>query len=355
MRSITFLLGAMVLLTVFAPSIPGAEMDRGVFSSTDTGISGQYTSFSLNDDLGGLPLYMVGPNMSGRDLITSFSLLNNRIFSDVSFSAIGNVTMEQVGNSFVLDGTGGRLEIHDNPSGIMVFDSYSSGELELTAAEGISLRVENNTVLLDRQGTAGYIFVTGGGINISGNTALISLDSGSKTVFRAFPYLTYTGEESAVMSSVLAGKIAGELYISREGDLVRDDYSAFDAGAAQTSMVRSDRIGVAVKAGSGGKIVLIHIPSDMMSEVGRITIDGKEPAEAPSLSQMLDYSGAPNAQYVQRTGNYSTVMVYLSEAGEHTIDIKESSGSALSVGDYLTMSVGASFVVLAALLLYRRT
>ena len=355
MRYISFLLTLLLLLTMISPPALATEnTDLNAFSSTDYSMNGEYISFSLNDDLRDLPLYLAGPDMSSDDVVTSLYLMGTPLFSSISFSAMGNVTLEQLGNSFVLDGTGGRLEIHDNPSGTLIFNAHNEGRLDLTTDKGISLRVENNTVLLDRQGTLGRLFISSGTISVSGQTITLSLENNSRAAFRALPYLEYSGGEAAVMSSILSGKISGELYISREADLVKDDYSEFGSTTARTSMVRSDRIGAAANAGNGGKIILIHIPTSMMKETGAVIIDGKEPAAAPSLSQMLDYSGSPNAYYVQHSGNYSTVMVYLSESGGHTIDIKEKSDSTLSAGDYLTMSVGASFVVLAALLLYRR-
>ncbi len=356
MRFTPWLLALMLLITTLAPPAHALNPDNNtVFSSTASEVSGEFASFSLNDDLAGLPLYLSGPNMSRGNLLTAFSIEGSPIFSAISFSAMGNTTLEQVGRSFVLDGDGGRLEIHDTPSGTIIFNSDSGGELSITAADGVSARIENNTVIIGRDGTLGWLFTDSGSINITGQTILISLDSGSKAVFRALPHLRYDANEAEIASFILSGKIAGELYITREGDLVKDDYSRYGTATAQTSMVGKDRTGVAVNEGSGGKIVLIHIPENIMEEVGSVTVDGKDPAAAPSLTQMLAYSGAPDAYYIYKGSNDTTVMVYLSEVGEHTVSIKESGGFSPTAGDYLTVTIGASFVVLAALLLYRKT
>ncbi len=353
MRFIPSIMALLLVMSIVSAGFALPAGDTDVFSSSGPSITGTYVSFSLNDDLRDLPLYLAGPNMSGEEIVTSVALLETPLFSSISFSAMGNVTLKQMGKSFVLDGTGGKLEIHDNPSGILIFNAHTEGRLDLTANENLSLKVENNTVLLDRQGTIGRLFLSSGGVNISGRSITLSLQNNSQMIFRALPYMNYSGDESAIMSSVLSGKIAGELYISREGDLVKDDYSAYGAMDAQTSMVSTEKIGVAITGTEGGKIILVHVPNWMVKP-GAVKIDGKEPAAAPSLSQMLDYSGSPNAYFILQSGNYSSVLVYLSEPGGHTISIRESSASSISAGDYLTMSIGASIVVLAALLLYRK-
>ncbi len=354
MRFIPSVLAVLLVVSIVSAGFAAPAGDAEIFSSSGRGITGTYVSFSLNDDLSKLPLYLAGPDMSGEQVVNSVELLGTPLFSSISFTAMGNVTLKQAGRSFVLDGTGGELEIHDNPSGIIIFNAYTEGRLELTADEGISLKVENNTVILDRQGTIGRLFLNSGGANITGRTIALDLQNGSKVIFRALPYLEYSGDESAIMSSILSGRIAGELYISREGGLVRDDYSAYDATDARTSMVSAEKIGVAVTGAQGSRIILVHIPEGMMESPGAVKIDGKDPAAAPSLSQMLDYSGSPNAYFIARNGNYSSILIYLSETGGHTISIRESPASGISAGDYLTMGIGTSIVVLAALLLYRK-
>jgi len=354
MRIIPSIMAVLLVICIVFSGFALPAMDTDIFSSSESGISGTYVSFSLNDDLRDLPLYLAGPNMSGEAIVLSFASIGTPLFSSIAFSTIGNVTLEQMGNSFILDGTGGQLEIHDNPSSTLIFNAHTEGRLDLTANENISLKIENNTVLLDRHGTIGRLFLSSGGVNISGRTITLSLQNNSQMVLRTLPYLEYTGDESAIMSSVLSGKITGELYISREGDLVKDDYSAYGSMAAQTSMVSAEKIGVAITGNEGGNIILIHVPKGMMAGPTTVKIDGKEPAAAPSLSQMLSYSGSPNAYFIMQSGNYSSVLVYLSEPGGHTVSIRESATSSLSVGDYLTMSIGASIVALATLLLYRK-
>lgn len=350
MRFVSIMAILLVISTV--SSAFAAPLQNSSFSSGPV-TAGRYVSFSLNSDLQGLPMYMAGPNMSGEKLIDSFSLMGTPLFSYISSSNIGNVTIKQKGSSFVLEGTGGELAIHDNPSGIIIFDAYREGSLEISVDKDLDLKVENNTVILNRQGEIGRVFLTSGALNISSNRISVSLQSGSRMIFRAFSYMNYSDDEAAIMSSILSGKVAGEFYINRDGELVRDDYSAYGAMEARTSMVSDDKIGISATGGAEGGIILVHIP-DSLLKAGTVIIDGKEAATAPSLSQILHYSGGPNAYFILHEGNYTSVLIYLSGPGEHTVSIRESPNFGLSAGDYLTISIGASIVVLAALLLFRK-
>jgi|GEM_PF-6589013 len=346
----------MAILLVISAVSPGfaAPLQESSSFSSGSVMAGAYVSFSLNSDLQGLPMYMAGPDMSGELLITSISLIGTPLFSYLSSSDIGNVTLKEKGSSFVLEGTGGELEIHDNPSGIIIFNAYREGTLEIEVDKDINPKIENNTVILEHQGTIGRVFLTSGALNISSNRISLSLQNGSRMIFRAFSYMNYSDDEAAIMSSILSGKLAGEFYINRDGELVRDDYSAYGAMDSRTSMVSDEKIGISTNGSAEGRIILVHIP-DSMLKAGTVIIDGKEAVSAPSLSQILHYSGGPNAYFVQHEGNYSSVLVYLSGPGEHTLSIRESPNFGLSAGDYLTMSIGASIVVLAALLLFRKT
>jgi len=258
----------------------------------------------------------------------------NRVFELFTAAAFGAETQSTVGTVFRAEGPSARLEVHQNPHGTILLESFTANQVQWDLAADVGAIARGRWAEVGDERTTGAIVLLGAGdLQKSGESVTAMLASGEMAVFRAS-----VGGDG--LGAFLAdGTLAADVFIGPEIDAVSYTGVAVEA--------RRDG-GVATVTATGirpGQLLSVTLPRADL-DPARMAVDGSGRLVQRSSLQELQSSGSG---YVVFTSADAVEVVVLDTAGAYHIGPL---GPSLEA--YVGVGLAAITFVAAAVFLRRR-
>ncbi|MEM2924786.1 MAG: hypothetical protein QXJ68_03765 [Methanocellales archaeon] len=253
---------------------------------------------------------------------------------------------------------GVKVDIHDNPTGLLKIDAVKNTVVNLTVASDININVINNrTILLSNMNFNGTLMIAGqGSFEVKDNIINATLVHG-KLIFRAKPCLDY-GERVTyreMMREMEQNHVGAELHIRGKNAL---DVVIYTDLTLNITSVDGENKTISVVVNSPtpeGKFIVFNIDKEVLGAIQsgdfKVMIDGKEIPQASSIQDLI------NARIKNETSKYlvtlgadgAQVIVYVQKFSEHVITIQAGIPSAVPGFELFTIAVA----LVSALILRR--
>ncbi|MEM2933303.1 MAG: hypothetical protein QXL78_00060 [Methanocellales archaeon] len=294
-----------------------------------------------------------------QEQISNYTLNGTVVFESIEISAPQR--FKSAGAEIKIEIEDGvKVDIHDNPTGLLKIDAVKNTVVKLTVASGIKINVINNrTILLSNENFNGTLMIAGKGSFEVNNSIINATLVHGKLIFRAKPCLDYGEREThrEMMREMEQNHVGAELHI--RGKKALDAVIYTDLTLNITNVDEENKtISVVVSSPTPeGKFIVFNIDSEVLGAIQsggfKVMIDGKEIPQASSIQDLI------NARVKNETSRYlvtlgvdgAQVIVYVQKFSEHLITIQAGAPSAVPGFELFTLLMA---IATASTLILRR-
>ncbi len=315
--------------------------ERGLkFETSGNSYTGTFTSFEYTQS------------------ISNYTVNDILVFKSINISAPQKI--KGAGAEIKIETSDGvKIDVHDNPTGLLKIDAVKNTVVELLVADDIDIAMlSNRMIMLNNSNLNGTLMIAGvGSFEVSDKNITATIEHG-KLIFRAKPNFDYGEREThrEMIKEMERNNVGAEVHIKGKKALDAVIYTDLTVNITNVD-AENKTINIAVSSPTPeGKFIIVNIDSEVLEVVQsggyKVMIDGKVIPQASSIQDLIDAKVKnETSKYLVTIGaDGAQVIVYVQKFSEHLITIQASAPSTVSGFEFLTIALA----IASATLLLRR-
>lgn len=316
-----------------AKGLARAEEARlfGKLELTDGVAAGRFVSFNLT-----------GANVSDYTVRDVAAATSARFLAGVNVTGFAeNGTAAVHGATLRLDGDGGSLSAHNNPTGLLTYRAENATlTLEILVPSEVTVTAESaKTMQLAPLDGHGHLILHGNGTmqppapGAGAKLVAVTLDPGASLVFMAHPSRSLVAQNLHKLRDAMANERVGGILTVVKADEAAIQDRVFLGVDMETTSLGPNRAEVVVRSDNpAGKVVVLNLDQTVLTAASgdnvAVTLDG-QPLSRDDSSVVIN---ATKAMYhVERFDGGVQVVVNVPAFSDHTV-VVSSDGSSSGAG-----------------------